>query len=185
MKRTLVLVGAGLLAMSVAVAGSSAKDFHHINSPSQLSSQDDKASYAMGVQMGENFRNQDITINPSAFFAGLTHGWKNKPTLITKSQIKATLVKFQQSIQNKFKQRAQTNAKRSDNFLNKNKARKGVVALPSGLQYVVKNAGHGTSPADSDFVTVQYKGKLINGNVFDSPYDAVAQSVITFVQMSS
>jgi len=39
------------------------------------------------------------------------------------------------------------------------------------LQYAVKNPGKGTSPSDSDFVTVQYKGHLINGNVFDSSYD--------------
>jgi FKBP-type peptidyl-prolyl cis-trans isomerase FklB len=53
-------------------------------------------------------------------------------------------------------------------FLEDNKAVKGVVVLPSGLQYRVINAGQGkrvTSP--TDIVTVTYKGWTIDGHVFD------------------
>jgi FKBP-type peptidyl-prolyl cis-trans isomerase FklB len=53
-------------------------------------------------------------------------------------------------------------------FLADNAAKKGVVKLPSGLQYRVIKSGHGKSPKSAgDMVTVTYKGWLINGNVFD------------------
>jgi FKBP-type peptidyl-prolyl cis-trans isomerase len=54
-------------------------------------------------------------------------------------------------------------------FLADNAARKGVIVLPSGLQYRVIKAGHGLSPRNPmDKVTVLYKGWLINGKVFDA-----------------
>jgi len=53
-------------------------------------------------------------------------------------------------------------------FLADNAARKGVVVLPSGLQYRVVKSGTGISPrSPMDMVTVTYKGWLIDGKVFD------------------
>jgi FKBP-type peptidyl-prolyl cis-trans isomerase len=53
-------------------------------------------------------------------------------------------------------------------FLADNAARKGVVVLPSGLQYRVIKSGTGVSPkGPMDMVTVTYKGWLIDGKVFD------------------
>jgi FKBP-type peptidyl-prolyl cis-trans isomerase FklB len=59
---------------------------------------------------------------------------------------------------------AASNAK----YLTDNKAKTGVVTLPSGLQYRVIKTGQGKSPTTpEDVVTVTYKGWLINGKVFD------------------
>jgi FKBP-type peptidyl-prolyl cis-trans isomerase len=53
-------------------------------------------------------------------------------------------------------------------FLADNAAKKGVVVLPSGLQYKVIKSGTGISPkGPMDMVTVTYKGWLIDGRVFD------------------
>ncbi len=55
-------------------------------------------------------------------------------------------------------------------FLTANKAKPGVVTLPSGLQYRVIRAGDpaGGSPKADDVVAVHYQGKLLDGTVFDS-----------------
>ena len=45
-----------------------------------------------------------------------------------------------------------------------------MVTLPSGLQYKVIAEGAGDSPAAHDQVTVNYRGKLIDGTEFDSSY---------------
>lgn len=55
-------------------------------------------------------------------------------------------------------------------WLDNNKKVKGIVALPSGLQYEVVTAGTGAVPADTSEVEVHYEGKLIDGTVFDSSY---------------
>jgi peptidylprolyl isomerase/FKBP-type peptidyl-prolyl cis-trans isomerase FklB len=56
-----------------------------------------------------------------------------------------------------------------DPFLAQNATAAGVHALPSGVQYKVLNAGPGTSrrPTPVDYVTVDYEGSLVNGQVFD------------------
>ena len=60
--------------------------------------------------------------------------------------------------------------KQGDAFLLANKNKKGVVTLPSGLQYEVVTQGSGKKPSKTDTVTVDYEGKLIDGQVFDSSY---------------
>lgn len=55
-------------------------------------------------------------------------------------------------------------------FLAQNAAADGVHVLPSGVQYKVISAGPGTSrhPTPADYVTVEYEGSLLNGQVFDT-----------------
>lgn len=55
-------------------------------------------------------------------------------------------------------------------FLTGNKSKPGIVSLPSGLQYKVIKQGNGAKPADTDTVTVDYSGTLIDGTEFDSSY---------------
>jgi len=55
-----------------------------------------------------------------------------------------------------------------DVFLKSNRAVKGVVETPSGLQYQVLTPGTGeTRPTDADVALIQYEGRLTNGTVFD------------------
>lgn len=68
---------------------------------------------------------------------------------------------------------AQTSTqKKSDGeaFLLANKTKPGVVTLADGLQYKVLKEGTGATPTDSDTVTVNYAGQLIDGTEFDSSY---------------
>ncbi|HEY0283476.1 MAG TPA: FKBP-type peptidyl-prolyl cis-trans isomerase [Rhizomicrobium sp.] len=51
-------------------------------------------------------------------------------------------------------------------YLADNAKRSGVVSVP-GIQYRVVKSGNGAQPGRHDCVTVNYKGSLINGKVFD------------------
>ena len=53
-------------------------------------------------------------------------------------------------------------------FLAANAQKPGVRVTPSGLQYRVIHTGFGPRPHATDLVTVNYKGSLINGKVFDA-----------------
>ncbi len=63
---------------------------------------------------------------------------------------------------------AAANLKAGQDFLEANKKKEGVVALPSGLQYEVITQGTGNKPTASNKVTCHYHGTLIDGTVFDS-----------------
>ncbi len=60
------------------------------------------------------------------------------------------------------------NLKAGQDFLDANKQKPGVVALPSGLQYEIIKEGNGPKPTAFDKVTCHYHGTLIDGTVFDS-----------------
>lgn len=53
-------------------------------------------------------------------------------------------------------------------FVAANAKKSGVLIEPSGLQHRVIHSGYGKRPKATDLVTVNYKGTLINGKVFDA-----------------
>jgi FKBP-type peptidyl-prolyl cis-trans isomerase len=66
-------------------------------------------------------------------------------------------------------------AKIGEEFLAKNKTSEGVKTTASGLQYKVLKEGKGPKPGATDNVTVNYKGSLLSGDVFDQ-----SRSPVTF-----
>jgi len=65
-------------------------------------------------------------------------------------------------------EKAAANLKAGQDFLEENKKKPGVVALPSGLQYEILVEGKGARPVATNKVTCHYHGTLIDGTVFDS-----------------
>jgi len=65
-------------------------------------------------------------------------------------------------------EKAEANLKVGKDFLDQNKLKPGVVALPSGLQYEVITEGTGEKPLATNKVTCHYHGTLIDGTLFDS-----------------
>jgi peptidylprolyl isomerase/FKBP-type peptidyl-prolyl cis-trans isomerase FklB len=57
-------------------------------------------------------------------------------------------------------------------FMAQNALADGVHTLPSGVQYKIIKSGPATGqrPTPEDMVKVNYEGKLLNGEVFDSSY---------------
>jgi len=65
-------------------------------------------------------------------------------------------------------QKASENKRAGEAFLEANKEKPGVVALPSGLQYEIITEGSGIKPGAKNKVTCHYHGTLIDGIEFDS-----------------
>ncbi len=137
-----------------------------------LTSDMEKLSYSIGVDLGKNIKQKQIEINVPALSKGIEDGISNGPLLLTDEQMKETLVKFQKDMMAKtsaqFEQKAKENQTKGQAFLQENKGKSGVVTTASGLQYKVITKGTGPIPAKTDTVTVEYTGRLLNGDVFDS-----------------
>tara|TARA_B100001559_G_scaffold28135_1_gene21873 strand:- start:239 stop:685 length:447 start_codon:yes stop_codon:yes gene_type:complete len=82
------------------------------------------------------------------------------------------MASLQQRIRDKAKNEGETNLKKADEFLAKNKKENSdIKETPTGLQYRVLREGNGDSPVAEDRVKVHYAGKLIDGTQFDSSYE--------------
>ncbi len=143
--------------------------------PAKPESLHDKASYAIGQNLGSNFKRQGVPVNLDYLIQGLRDGLGDGEPMLTNEEIQATMKEFQQEMMAKQQEMqnaaATKNKAEADEFLAANKARPGVVTTESGLQYEVLTEGTGPKPTSSDQVTVNYKGTLLDGTQFDSSYD--------------
>ncbi len=132
-----------------------------------------KSSYAIGMDIGGNFKKQEIEIDPKAMAAGLADALSGK-TQMTEAEAKQILTEFRMSMmakmQEKEKASGEKNVKAGEDFLAANAKKEGVKTTASGLQYKVIKAGDGKgkTPKSTDTVKVHYHGTLIDGTVFDS-----------------
>ncbi len=146
--------------------------------PLTLKTQKDKASYAVGLNVGKNLEaqltQQSVEVNQAILLRGVKDALAGGKTLLTDDEVKAVLTQLQADARSKemekMKAATELNKKEGLEFLTANKEKEGIVTLPSGLQYKILTAGTGPKPAATDTVACNYRGTLINGTEFDSSY---------------
>ncbi|HET9408204.1 MAG TPA: FKBP-type peptidyl-prolyl cis-trans isomerase [Candidatus Sulfotelmatobacter sp.] len=129
--------------------------------PKPLTTSKDKFSYALGMNLGGGLHRQSVDIDPDVFMRGFKDALAGRKTQLTDDEARAAITNLQAEL------RAATK-KRNQDFLEENKVKQGVVALPSGLQYKILQEGTGPKPAATDTVVCNYRGTLIDGKEFDS-----------------
>lgn len=134
--------------------------------------EDQKASYAIGLRMGEGFARDLAEMDLEMYYKGVQDGFKGAAPMLSPDEVVATMQALQarklEEQQKAMAEAADTNKAASEAFLSKNKTRKEVVTTASGLQYEVIKKGSGESPKAEDKVSVHYHGTLPDGSVFDS-----------------
>jgi FKBP-type peptidyl-prolyl cis-trans isomerase FklB len=142
--------------------------------PVDLDSQMARVSYGIGMNLGMQWLDQEIEVDPELLLLGMKDAMGGGPTLMTQDMMRETLNTFQNEHRNRMAARRQQlgeeNLAKGRKFLEENKNQPGVVTLPSGLQYKVLEQGEGASPKANDVVTVHYRGTLIDGTEFDSSH---------------
>ncbi len=133
-----------------------------------------KISYALGMDLGTQLKKQSVDIDPDIFFQGLKAALSGTNTLLTPEQAQAAITELQNQLRQKMaeaaKVLAEKNKKEGEAFLAANKAKEGVVTLPSGLQYKILKAAEGPKPTADDTVVCQYRGTFVDGTEFDNSY---------------
>ena len=140
----------------------------------ELKSEKDKVSYSIGLEIGSSFKKQGIDIDTDAVAAGIKDAISASKPLLTENEVKEVMMAFQKGMAakqaEKMKGLAEKNTKEGESFLAENKKKEGVKTTASGLQYKVITPGGGPMPKDTDTVSVNYRGTLIDGTEFDSSY---------------
>ena len=134
----------------------------------------EKASYAIGVNIGRDLKRNGIEVNAQLLAKGLADAIGAGDLLLSDDEMRAAMTALQKEMatQREAKQAiaGEKNLAEGKAFLAANKGKPGVKTLKSGLQYKVIKAGKGPSPKATDRVKTHYEGRLISGKVFDSSY---------------
>ena len=135
-------------------------------SAQKLKNEIDSVSYSLGVNIGENIKNQFPDVDLKNFESGIRDVLSEKKEPKIKGADAQKIIKkyFIKAQDKATKQRT----KEGEKFLAENAKRKEVIVLESGLQYEILKNGNGPKPSLNDQVTTHYHGTLIDGTVFDS-----------------
>jgi FKBP-type peptidyl-prolyl cis-trans isomerase FklB len=128
----------------------------------------EQASYDFGVTFGSQLKSAGLSqdVSADALLRGLKDALGGKTLTAAESQQVGQYVRAVREAA------GMRNATAAKEFLERNKQQSGIKSTASGLQYKVVAAGDtkAASPQPEDQVTVQYRGKLIDGTEFDSSY---------------
>ncbi len=137
-----------------------------------LGDQTARDSYSLGYEFGQKVKAGEVEIDKGPLFSGIKDALDGKKPALTPEELRRTLQDLRKKVvivkDKHSRELAAKSLKDGQAFLAANKTNKGVVALPSGLQYKVLQEGKGPTPKMNDTVTMQYRGTLIDGTEFDN-----------------
>ena len=146
-----------------------------VDQATELKTETDKLSYALGLDLGAYFKSLGEDFDLSVIQRGIDDSYNGKKVLMTTeeaAQVQQQFAARQQEKQVKQVMEMTTaNQEAAKKFLDENKGKEGVKTTASGLQYkILKEGKEGDKPSTIDTVKVHYKGTLLDGTEFDSSY---------------
>lgn len=163
----------------------------------ELNSEADRASYAIGYQIGGDMKRLQFELNGAAVTRGIADAAQGGAPAVDRDAMNAALAELKRKVLAQERSappelvtsteaappaqagsrgsgQRHTYAKRMapqetgniKAFFAENAARKGVLTLPSGVQYKVLHEGSGKQPKSGSKVELSYRGSLADGNEF-------------------
>ena len=135
----------------------------------------DKASYAVGYNMGLNLKRLSKIPHMDLLIKGLNDAVENKKSALAVDEMRRALKNFyEMSQKQKIEERkklGEKNLAEGKVFLEENGKKEGIVTTKSGMQYKVINEGSGPIPGPEDIVELHYIGKTLDGKEFHNSYN--------------
>ncbi len=139
-----------------------------------LTSDKGKLSYAVGWDIGQDIQRRGAEFDVETIIAAIRDSAAGKEPQVPSEEMVAMLTELQQKVRQEqaeaFQKLAEENQAKSEQFLNENLSKNGIVALPSGVQYRIIDEGEGARPGMESTVKVHYRGSKVNGLEFDSSF---------------
>ena len=139
-------------------------------SDEEFESTEDKASYGIGMQMGQQILSAFKGVSVTAAMAGIEDAVGGSAPRVKGDEINAAFQIIQQRMKEEESANAGVHAAEGEAFLAENLKRDGVLSTESGLQYEILTTGDGETPTAASTVRTHYRGSLIDGTEFDSSY---------------
>lgn len=135
-----------------------------------FSSNEAKASYGIGLQMGQQVHSAFSGVAIDAVVAGVQDAFAGKESQVSNEELNAAFQEIQKIVEAENAEKAKKFAAEGEAFLTENAKREEVNVLESGLQYEVITEGSGDVPTAASTVRTHYAGTLVDGSEFDSSY---------------
>lgn len=132
-------------------------------------------SYSIGYQIGNDFVERKLDIDINTVIRALQDGYAKRKATVSDEKMRDVLTRMQYQMysqaKGEFEKLSADNKAKSQKFLSENRSKKGIVTLPSGLQYQIIEEGTGAKhPSPESNVTVHFRGSLASGLEFDSSF---------------
>jgi len=140
-----------------------------------LDSDQGKLGYALGLDMGSGIKPYiDTDIDLESYIAGIRDMVAGNEPRVPADEMRTLLTTFNEKIQAERTEQilklAEENQAKSEEFLEANKSKTGIVVLPSGVQYRIIEEGNGARPGLESRVSVHFRGSLMSGREFESSF---------------
>lgn len=132
----------------------------------------DKISYATGVQAARNLQNNKFQFNADLLMQGIKDVQDGHPLRMSEKEMKLVLQGIQNEIHRNLvmnrAEQALKNRSKGAAFTEAYKKKPGAVVLPGNIVYQVLREGNGDLPREEDTILVRYRGTTIDGTEFDA-----------------
>ena len=133
-----------------------------------------KLSYAVGWDIGADIARRSQEFDVESLIAAIRDVVAENDPQVSPEEMRALLTALQEKVRaeqvEQFRVLSEENQKASEEFLENNKSKTGIVVLPSGVQYRIIEEGDGVRPGLESKVSVHYRGSKLDGREFDSSF---------------
>ena len=141
-----------------------------LSSAAELKSHKQKFSYSVGYRLALSLKSEGLDVDADAFSAAMKDALSGGKAAMTPEEMQAAMTAEREIQMKALQDKVAENKAAGDKFRAEYAKKEGVKSLENGIQYKVITAGKGKQAASESEVTVNYRGKLINGTEFDSSY---------------
>jgi len=139
-----------------------------------VTSEKGKLSYSVGWDIGTDIKRRSTEFDVESLIAAIRDIVAENEPRVRPEEMRTLLTVLQEKVRaeqiEQFRKLSVDNQARSEEFLQANKSKTGIVVLPSGVQYRIIEEGDGPRPGLDSKVSVHYRGSKLDGREFDSSF---------------
>ncbi len=174
--------------LGIAIAGSAMAQQPAAGAAPNPAADRNKVSYAMGYQMGMELGSLKLDLDMTAVIRGMNDAQNpDGESLVPREEMVAIWERIGEQVRDDrlehLEKLAAENLAKSRQFLEDNKAKKGIVVLPSGVQYREIEEGSGPQPLATDNVVIHFRGSLVDGREFISTFVKGAPATVNMANV--
>lgn len=139
-----------------------------------LSTEKGKLSYSVGWDLGTDIKRRGEDFDVEALISAIRDSASDAEPQVELAEMQRLLTDLQERVRAEqlaaLQKLAEENLAKGEEFLQQNRSKTGIVALPSGVQYRIIEEGDGPRPGLESTVKVHYRSSKVDGREMDSSF---------------